>query len=206
MLPIAHLIQLADAHPVLVCRNMLGHDVHGHLAEVHVSADASRGRDACLFQHVTDHLHCKLVSRHLVTFQISRYVHEHFVNAIDMNILGGNIFQVSLINLTAHLHVVCHAWRSRNIVQFPVRMSLQFRIIKGFPRKMPISLALAVVVHLPDTLHHLEQTGTTAYAVGFQRRRHRQADCLLRAACVSHHEIGGQRIEPPVHTLYRSIE
>ena len=55
LFPVTQLIQLGDADAVLIRRNVLRHDVHGHLAEVEIAADARRGGDAGGPQDIQDH-------------------------------------------------------------------------------------------------------------------------------------------------------
>lgn len=57
---IGHLIQLRDAHPVLIRRNVLGHNVHSHLPQVEVGPDSRRCGDPGRFQHIQNHSHGQL--------------------------------------------------------------------------------------------------------------------------------------------------
>ena len=45
-LSVALLVQLGNAHTVLVGRDMLGDDIHCHLAEIQIRSDACRRRNA----------------------------------------------------------------------------------------------------------------------------------------------------------------
>lgn len=64
--PEFHLIQFRDADAVLVCGDMLRHDVHGHLAEKKVRADACRRRDAGGRKHIKDDLHGQVMGCQLI--------------------------------------------------------------------------------------------------------------------------------------------
>ena len=66
LLPVAQLVQLGDAHAVLVCGNVLGHNVHGHFGKVQIRPDPGGGRDAGVFQNVQNDLHGKLPRGHAV--------------------------------------------------------------------------------------------------------------------------------------------
>ena len=116
LLPITHLIQLTDAHPVFICGDMLRHDIHGHLTEIHIRADTCRGRNTRGLQHITDHRHGQLMGRHLVIVKVVGDIHEHLVDTIHMDILGSYIFKVCLIDTTAHFHVMPHTRWSHHIV------------------------------------------------------------------------------------------
>ncbi len=79
---VAHLVQLRDPHPVLVRLYVLRHDVHGHLGEIQVGPDPRRGGDTGGVQHLPDHGHGQLMSRHAVGVQIVGQVHEHLVDGV----------------------------------------------------------------------------------------------------------------------------
>ena len=66
LLPVAPLVQLRDPHPPAVRGDVLGHNVHGHLAKIEIGADSGGGRDAGALQHVQDHLHRQLPGGHAV--------------------------------------------------------------------------------------------------------------------------------------------
>ena len=125
---IRHFIQFGDTHTILVCRHLLSHNIHRHLTEIHVRTDACCCRDACLFQHIADHLHRQFMGRHLISTQVGRHIHDHLVNRIHMDILRGNVFQIDAVNLRAHLNIVCHLWRGSDIVNSPVWMLFQLYI------------------------------------------------------------------------------
>ena len=76
--------------------------------------------------------------RHFITAQIGRHIHEHLIDAIDVNIFWSNVFQVSLIDLGTYLNIMSHAgWGNDKL-------------------------------HATRFLIHLEQSRTSAYAVCFQ--------------------------------------
>jgi hypothetical protein len=94
---VAHLVELGNAHAVLVGRDMLGHHIHGHLAEIEVRADARSGGDARRRQHVSDHRHGQLMRRHLVGLQIVGDVGKDLVDGIDVDVLGRDVFEVDAV-------------------------------------------------------------------------------------------------------------
>ena len=55
---IRHLVEFGDTHSILVGGDVLGYDIHGHLAEIHVGADARGGGDSCVLLHGGNHLAC----------------------------------------------------------------------------------------------------------------------------------------------------
>ena len=165
---VGHLVQLRYADTVLVGRHLLRHDIHGHLAEIHVCSDASSGGDTCSPQHVAYHGHGELMRGHFVCFKVVRHIHEHLVDAIHMNVFRSEVLQVSLIHLGAHVHIMRHLRRRDKIIHLPVGMCLQFDVIDGLTGKATACLVTSLVVDLPDTLHHLEQTCAASDAIRFE--------------------------------------
>ena len=53
---VRHLVEFGNTYAILVGRDVLGHDVHGHLAEIHVGADARGGGDSGVLLHGGNHL------------------------------------------------------------------------------------------------------------------------------------------------------
>ena len=204
---VAHLVQLRDAYPMLIRRSMLGLDIHGHLAEVEIGADARRRDDTGLQEHVQDDLPGQLPGRQAVGIQIPRHIHHHLVDGVGVDILRGDILQIDLIDLGAPVHVASHPWRSHDVVQCQSRVFLQVRIVGGGAGKLAAwSLTLPLGVDLPHPLDHLEEAGPAGDAVGLQRGRHGKADGLVRPAPVRHHQIGGHGVQPPLHALHGGVE
>ena len=112
------------------------------------------------------------MSRHLVRMQISRHIHEYLIDAIDVYILWSNIFQVGLIDFGAYLNIMSHTGWGDD------------------------------KIHTTGFLIHFEQSRTPTYAVCLQRRRDSQTDGFLRPAFISHDEVCGQGVKPPVHALH----
>lgn len=61
-------------------------------------------------------------------------------------------------------------------------------------------------VDLLDTLHHFKKPRSAGDAVCLQGGSHGKADGFLCPAGVSHHQIGGQRVEPTLHAFYGGVE
>ena len=204
---IAGFVQLGDAHPVLVGRDVLGLDVHRDLAEVEVGPDAGRGRDARLAEHLLDDLAREVVGREPVGAQVGRGVDEHLVDRIDVDVFRREIAQVDPVNLAADLHVVRHPGRGHDVLQLQRRVREERGVVRRPaaetpPRRAPAPLG----VDPPDRLHHLEEAGAAGDPVRLERRRDRQADGLLRAARVRHHQMRVQGVKTPVHALHGGVE
>ena len=84
---VAHLIKLCNANAILVCLHVLGHNIHSHLGQIHVCADACCGSDACSGQHIANHPDGQFMRCHLIDSKIGCHIDEDFIDAIDMNIL-----------------------------------------------------------------------------------------------------------------------
>ena len=160
-------VQLGDAHAVFVGRGFFCHDIHCHFGEVQVCADADRGRDAGGFQDVADHGHGHDVGRMLSGFpglffvqvQIGCGIHEHLVNAVDMDVFSRGVPQIDGIGQGGDPFVLGHA-RHCDVIED------------------------TCVVHplvQADRLLCLEQPGPRGNADRFERRTDRQADGLVGA-------------------------
>ena len=158
--PVAPLVQLRDAHPVLVRRHVLGPDVHGHLGQVQVGAHARRGGDAGGLENVQDDRAGQLPGRHVVGVQVVGHVHEHLVDAVGEDVLRRNVFQVDPVNLCAPVDIVGHSGRGHQVVQSQRRVLLHRPVVpRGAGEPPARSLPLPPEVDLFDLLHHLEEPG-----------------------------------------------
>ena len=207
LLPVALLRQLGDAHAVLIRRDMLGHNIHGHLAQIQIAADPGGGGDAGTAQHMLDHGHHQLPGGLAVEPEIGCQIHEHLIDGVDMDVLRGNILKVNAVNFGAGLHIVAHPGRGHDVGHRQLRVFFQLLGIPGLPLKVSaVESALPDGVDLPHPLHHLKESGPARNAQGLQGGRHRQADGFLRPALVRHHQIGAQRVQHPGGALHRGIE
>ena len=75
-----------------------------------------------------------------------------------------------------------------------------------FRELLPRGLQLPQGIGLLHLLHHLEKTGTPRNTKTLEAWGHCQADGLLGAAGIRHHQIGGQGIQPAFNALHRGIE
>ena len=175
--PVFHFIQIRDPHAVLIRRHMLGHNVHGDFRQVHIGADPGRRRDSGGLKHIADHGLRQLPRRLAVCLQISRHIHEHLINGIDMDILRTDVFHVNGKDLRAVLLVQFHPRRRGEVRHFIIRMGLQGRIINGRgcesilpvlslmnpPGPDPIPEAFRI--DLLHALHDLKQPGASGNTV-----------------------------------------
>ncbi len=204
---VTHLIQLRDAHPVLVRLNMLRLNIHGNLAQVKVAANPRRGRDSCLHQHIPYDGHGQLLRSHLIGGQIMGHIQKHFVNGIHMDVLRRNILQVNLINPGTVFHIQGHPGRRHHVGKFQGSIGPQLGVIAGSAGKSPPRrFGPPPIIFLPHLLNHLEQPGPSRNPIGFQRGRYCQADSFFRTALICHHQIGNQGVHIPLHALHRCIE
>ena len=204
---VAQLVQLGNAHAVRVGRAVLRLDVHRDFAEVEIRADARRGGDARLREHLADELACEIVRRELVGLEVVRGVDEDLVDGIDLDVLRRDVAQVDAVDLAADLHVTCHAGRRHNVFQLQGRVAQQRGMEMALAAEAaPGSLRAAVGVDAAHRLHDLEEPRAPGDAVTLQRGRHRQADGLLRPGRVRYDEMRVQRVQPHRHALRRGVE
>ena len=165
-LPVTHLIQLGNAHAVAVGSGMFRFDIHRNFTQIEVGADAGGGRHAGRFQNIEDDLFGQFAGAHAVGLKIAGRIHEDFVDGIDMNVLGGDIFEINAVNFGAHIDVAGHPRRSNQIVERRFGMPLQFVGIVRAARQPPSGcLAPPFFVHRLHPAHHLEQPRSPGKAV-----------------------------------------
>ena len=200
---VALLRQLSDADAVPVRLDALGPDVHGDFRKVEIWADARRGCDSGGLQHIQNDLHGEVAGTETVSLQVVGGVYKHFVNRVIDDIFRRDVFEVHAVNLRTPLHVMGHPGRGCDIIYRKSRISLQFGIAAGGACELPPrSLPQACGVDLLDPLDHLEQPRPAGDAPGFQGGRYGEADGLLRAAQIRHHEVGGERVQAPLDALH----
>ena len=112
---------------------MLGHDVHRHLGQVHVLADAGSGRDARLVKHLAHQHHREGPRIQPTGVQIPRDVDEHLVDGVHVHVLRGDVPQVDLVDLRAPLDIERHARRGCDVVQGEGGVRMQFPLVARFP-------------------------------------------------------------------------
>ena len=145
---------------------MFGNDVHGYLGKIEVGADARGGCDASLLEDIADHEHGHVTGGAFAHLKIAGKVYEDFIDAIDMDVIGGYITQVDGVDQAAHLHVVGHlgwggdvsqgyAWVRQHLGVICLRLAQLHA--GGVETAFPVDLTYA--------LHHLKEPGAAAYAV-----------------------------------------
>ena len=205
--PVGHFVQLGDADTVLVRLYMLRHNIHGNLAQIQIGADSGSGCDAGDIQHILNDLPDEFIGSQSAVFQVRGHIHEHLVNGIDMDILRGHIFQINLINFGAVFHIMGHSGRRHNIIHRQGRIGIQgFRIPGGACKTAAGSFLPPQGIDLLHLLHRFKKPCPAGNSIGLQRRRHRKADGLFRAAGIGYQEICGQGIQFPLNALHRGIE
>ena len=186
---------------------MLGHNVHGHLAQVQIGADTGGGGDSGFPEHLPDHLPDQAVGRPAPGFQIGRQIQQHLIYGIHMDVFRSHELEINLEHLGTFFHIPLHMGHGRNVCHFqafvPVQPGSQVRTAGKRPAPERSPAEGVHLLHLPD---HFEQTGPARDAPGLQGRGHRQADGPVRPAPVRHHQAGIQRIQSPFHTFHRGIE
>ena len=201
------LVQLRNAHTILVRRHFFCDNVHRDLRKKHIRADSGRRGDAGDVQYIADHAHRQLMRRAAVGHQIVCDIHEHLVNRIDMDILRRDIFQIDLIDSRADLHIPAHLRRRGDIIDGVLRMPCKLIRKDGAAGQCASPhTASAPFIFLRDLLDRLKQPRPARYADRFQGRRHRKADRFLGAARIRDDQIGIERVKPALHALDRSIK
>ena len=123
-----------------------------------------------------------------------------------MDVLRGDVFQVDVVDLGADLDVLRHSGRGHQVVHRQGRVSPQLGGVGAFAHQLPAGgVEPPLGVDLPDPLDHLEEAGPAGDAVGFQRGGDGEADGLLRAAEIRHHQVGGHGIEAPLPALHGGV-
>ncbi len=204
---VAHLVQLGDAHAVLIRGHVLGHNVHGDLGQVQIRADPDGGGDACGCQHVPHNGHGVFARALAAGADIIRRVQKNLVNGVDVDVLRRGIFQIDLIDPRAVFDIKRHARRRDNIVKLQRRIFLQLTAEEGTAGKDAARRAAAPDrIDLADAFHSLEQTRPAGDPIGLEGGGDGETDCLFRARGVCDHKTGVQRIEAAFATLHRGVK
>ena len=80
-------VQLSNTDSVFIRRDMLRHNIHCHLAQIHIRSNACCGGYTCSFQHVQNEHLCKATSVNVIKPEIARCVNKDLVDRIGENIL-----------------------------------------------------------------------------------------------------------------------
>ena len=154
----------------------------------------------------------------MVIGQVGGGVNKNLVNGVGVDIVRGDELQIGLVDLGGDLQIPGHAGRCNNEFDLQTGVFFQSLGICRSPGKVESSVLAPQCLLLPDRslqslgvglvhpLHHLEQPGPSGDLVPFERGGDRQTDGLFSAGGVRHHQMGGQRVQPPVHALHRGIK
>ena len=124
-----------------------------------------------------------------------------------MDVLGRCVVQINIVNACAVAHIVRHARRCDNIVELQRGVCRKLRRAARLSgERMTGRSGAARGIDLPHRLHNLEEAGAARNAVGLERRRHCETDCLFGAGRVRHDEIRRHRVKTPLHTFHRGIK
>ena len=200
-------VQFGDTHAVAVGRNVLGDNIHRHLAQKQVGADARRGRDAGGVQHIENDFPRQLTRGQAVGLKVAGHVHEHLVNGVHNHVLRRDIFHVNGINPAAVRHIMRHMRRCDDEIHRKRRIFPQFRSrVRRAGECVSGRTALPLGVDLLDALTYLKQPSAAGKAVAFERRRDCQTDGLVRAGLVRDNKVRVERIEVTLPTLHGGIK
>ena len=73
-------IQFGNPHTILIWLNMLCHNIHRNLTQVHIRADSGCCCDSSRFQNILYHRHGKFPCSHLISIQIICCIYKYFIN------------------------------------------------------------------------------------------------------------------------------
>ena len=205
--PVRRLVEFGDAHPVRPGRDVLGDDIHGNLGQVQVRPDAGGGGDAGLTEDIGYDRARQLVRGGAVQAQVPRHVDEHLVDRVDVDVLGRRVFEIDRVDPRALPDIGGHARLGDDIGRFQRGIGAQLAGVAGLVDEPAAGGGQTpALVDLPHLPHDLEQPGAAGQAIRLQGRGHRQADRLLRAADIRHHQMRVQRIDMERRALRRRIE
>ena len=205
LLAVGDLVKLCNSYAVLVCGHLLCHNVHCNLGKIQIGSDTNRGGNSRCRQHVADEHTCKLMPCHSSGFEIARCINEHFINRVNVDILGGYVLEIDLIDPRAVLHIVRHTRRRNDIGHGKRRICFQLVDIIRLTHELAC-LAPALVVYFFHLLNDLKQPRATGDAEGFQGGRNGKSYGLLCPSLVGNHQIGRHRIELALNALNGGIE
>ena len=109
-LPVAVFAEDADE---VAC--VLGDDVQSHLGQIQIAADAAGGGDAQGVFDICHDGHGKLPCVHLPGGEIIRYVHEHLVYGVYMDILRRRVLQVDAVDPGGIVDIQGHPGRGGDV-------------------------------------------------------------------------------------------
>ena len=198
---------------------MLCHDIHRDLRKIKIRSDACRRRNSGFSENFTDHGDCQLVSSHVVRSQIGGDVQKAFVDAVNDDVVGADIFHVNGNNFRADLLIKLHPGRSDIIRKLQSGIGGESGSARGRPAEM-VSVILGRSLHQPepdrlpktlgidlfDFLHDFKESCPSGNPVRFQGRGYSQTDRFFGPAGIGDDQICGQRIEAAVGAFCGGVE
>ena len=176
-------VQLRNSDTVLICRSFFRDNIHGNLGQIEIGADSNGCGDPCASEHIPDHGDSHEMGRlqpaakrlAFISIQIPAAVNEAFIDAVNVNILRRNVFQIYFMDFCGDTLIFRHARNRDNIVNAGV--------VPGLIQA--------------NGLPGLKQAGPGRNPDCFQGRGDRQADGLIGTVWIRNKEIGPQRIQTP---------
>lgn len=124
-----------------------------------------------------------------------------------MDALRGKVFEINAVDAGAVVLIELHPWDGHDVVQLQGRVSFQFQGIDRLTPKGVTGGSLpALGIDLPGPFHHFKKPGPSGDSMGLEGGGYSQADGLLGPALVRHHQVGGEGVKLPLHTLDRGVE
>ena len=91
------------------------YDIHCHLGQIEIGANASGSGDSGGVQDIPDHGHSQFPCGHFVERQVMGDIDEHLIDGIDMDVIRGDILEIDMVNSGAVVHIEPHTGRRDNI-------------------------------------------------------------------------------------------
>ncbi len=172
---VSRFVQSRDAHPVLIRLFVLRQDIHGHLRQIQVGADARRGCDPGSLKDIRDDLGRKLPRIQPVDAQVAARIYQYLINRVDVDVFRSEVAQVHLVDAGRIVKVEGHARLGCQECQLCLRVAAHHTILEGREGELsipalPLQLAQTVLVHLIHALDHFEEPRSATDAVRFERR------------------------------------
>ena len=188
---VAFLIQFGDSDAILVGRCFLGHNVHCYLGKIEVGSNTNCRSDSGRREYIVNHGHCHNTGwfnsepscLRSIGIQISAAVYKAFVDAVYVNILRSDVFQIDLIDLGGYSLVLRHPRNCYGVMD---------------PGMM------ADFIH-SNCLFSFKEPRPGWNSDSLESRRNRKTYGLIRTGFICDKQVCLQRIQIPVNTFDRSV-